>query len=138
MPDTSTLTHQIVEFYEKLSSWEHGVVKGKGITLPQMHTLEILGVHGPLRMKELADRMGVTTGTLTVLVDRLEQKALVRRVPNPADRRSYLVELTETGAKRYREHDTLHDRLTRELTADMDKEEIEALARALEKMNAAF
>ncbi len=138
MKNPEYLAHLIVEFYEKLSSWEHAVVKGKGLTLPQMHALELLGVHGPLRMKELADRMGVTTGTLTALADRLESKSLIRRAPNKEDRRSYLVELTDKGRERFLEHDKLHVQITREITAGLSPEETELFSAALSKMNGAF
>lgn len=62
MDQTEELTSLLVEFYERFSSWEQGVVRESGITLPQMHTLEVLGVAGDLRMKELAEKLGVTTG----------------------------------------------------------------------------
>jgi len=138
MKASEKLSPLIVEFYEKLSSWEHGVVKGKGLTLPQMHALELLGVHGPLRMKELAEKTGVTTGTLTALADRLEAKGLIRRAPNKEDRRSFMVELTDRGRERFLEHDKLHDQLTRDITAAFSTEEAAALASALAKMNQAF
>lgn len=138
MNASEELSHLIVEFYEKLSSWEHGVVKGKGLTLPQMHALELLGVHGPLRMKELAEKTGVTTGTLTAMADRLEAKGLIRRAPNKEDRRSFLVELTDRGRERFLEHDKLHDQLTREITAALSAEEAAALVSALSRMNRAF
>lgn len=46
-------------------------------------------------MKELAERLGVTTGTLTVAVDKLEKPGLVERKPHDTDRRSYFVILTD-------------------------------------------
>jgi transcriptional regulator, MarR family len=97
MHDLERLSDLTIEFYEKLSSWEQAVVRDSSITLPQMHTLEILGQQSPLRMKELAAKMGVTTGTLTVGVDRLEKQGLVTRIPHETDRRSILVALTEAG-----------------------------------------
>lgn len=138
MPDTGKLTQLIVEFYEKLSSWEHCVVRDKGLTLPQVHALEILGTHRALRMKELAERMGVTTGTLTVLADRLEKGGMLRRKPHEADRRSILVELTEQGQQVFEEHDELHNQLTRDITVNLTDEERKALAVILEKMNCEF
>jgi DNA-binding MarR family transcriptional regulator len=134
MPDTAKLTQLIVEFYEKLSSWEHCVVRDKGLTLPQVHALEILGTHTALRMKELAERMGVTTGTLTVLADRLEKAGMIRRKPHEADRRSILVELTDQGHALFREHDELHTQLTRDITATLTDGERTALAEIMEKM----
>ena len=132
------INHAIVEFFEKLSSWEHDVVREKGMTLPQMHTLEVLGIHGSMRMKELAEAMGITTGTLTVLVDRLEDKDCVRRIPHDTDRRSINVELTDPGCKLFQEHDRLHHRLTEELVAACSPEDREALLRCLTSMNSQF
>ncbi|MFW5488542.1 MAG: MarR family winged helix-turn-helix transcriptional regulator [Desulfovibrio sp.] len=132
------LSELLVEFFEKFSSWEHGVVRGEELTLPQMHTVEILGATGPMRMKELAGKMGVTTGTLTVLVDKLEDKGVVRRMPNKDDRRSILVGLTEEGQAHYRSHDKHHLSLTRELTAELESEDMENLLRLLDTMNSRF
>lgn len=132
------INHALITFFEKLSSWEHDVVREKGMTLPQMHTLEILGIHGALRMKELAEAMGVTTGTLTVQVDRLQDKDYVRRRPHESDRRSIMVELTPKGEKLFEEHDRLHLRLTEELVSACPKEDRETLLRCLTTMNEQF
>jgi len=132
------LSALIIEFYEKLSSWEHEVVRGGSLTLPQMHTLEILGQHPPMRMKELAAKMGVTTGTLTVTVDRLEKRGLVTRAPNESDRRSVLVELTGPGRIHFEEHHKLHLDLTRDLAAALDENQSAALADILRTLNQAF
>ncbi|ACA86810.1 MarR family winged helix-turn-helix transcriptional regulator [Shewanella woodyi] len=132
------LNHAMVEFYEKLSSWEQAVVKGKEVSLPQVHTVEILGGNGPMRMKELADKIGVTTGTLTVQIDKMVKSGLVIRKPNELDKRSILVELTEKGREMFEEHDELHHQLTSELTVKFTQEERELLLNFLERVNAEF
>ncbi|MGE4504236.1 MAG: MarR family winged helix-turn-helix transcriptional regulator [Desulfovibrionaceae bacterium] len=132
------LNRNIIEFFERLSSWEHAVIRGSNLTLPQAHTIEILAESGPLRMKELAGKMGVTTGTLTVQVDRLEKRGFVERRPHESDRRSILVALTAEGARRAGEHHALHLRLTEEITSELSAEELEALAGVLERMCARF
>jgi DNA-binding MarR family transcriptional regulator len=42
-----------------------------------MHTIEILGGNNLIKMKDLATKMGITTGTLTVMIDNLGKKGLV-------------------------------------------------------------
>ncbi|MFW5735554.1 MAG: MarR family winged helix-turn-helix transcriptional regulator [Oceanidesulfovibrio sp.] len=138
MADLEELSHVIVEFYEKLSSWEYSVVRDQGMTLPQMHTLEILGVNPPLRMKELAQKMGVTTGTLTVQVDRLVRSGMVRRCPHQEDRRSILVELTEEGREQFLQHHGLHEQLTRDITAGLTDEERDTLTDLLSRLTREF
>jgi DNA-binding MarR family transcriptional regulator len=54
---------------------------------------------GPRGMAELAQCFGVEKATLTGLVDRAEQRGLVRRSPVPGDRRALHVTLTETGRR---------------------------------------
>lgn len=138
MKDIEPLNHTIIEFYEKLSSWEQSVVRGKGFTLPQVHIVEILGVHGAMRMKELADKIGVTTGTLTVQVDKMVNAGLIQRRPHESDRRSILVELTGKGTEMYQEHDNLHLALTQDITAGLDETERQNLLSYLVKMNKEF
>ncbi|HCU69604.1 MAG TPA: MarR family transcriptional regulator [Desulfomicrobium sp.] len=138
MHDLERLSDLLIEFYEKLSSWEQAVVRDTPITLPQMHTLEILGQQSPLRMKELAAKMGVTTGTLTVNVDRLEKQGLVARIPHETDRRSILVALTPAGEELFREHHDHHLHLTRELQAALSPEETAQFASILAKLTQAL
>jgi len=131
---TEDLALALVELYERLSSWEHAAVRGTGLTLPQMHCLEILGAAGPLRMRELAERLGVTTGTLTALADRLEQAGCVERCPDPDDRRAVRLGLTPAGRERFAEHHGLHLSLTRALARDLTPAQAAALARSLRAM----
>lgn len=132
--DIARLSHQLVEFYEKISSWEQDVVKSSGLSTAQMHTIEIVGHAVSLRMKELAGKMGVTTGTLTVMVDRLEEQGLLRRTPHETDRRSWLVELTEEGSTLFDQHHQYHLRLTEEITATLSSQEQELFTVLLEKI----
>lgn len=127
------LAQKIIEFYEKLSSWEHEVVRGSELTPGQMHAIEIIGHEKALRMKELADKLGVTTGTLTVTVDKLEGKGLIERQPHETDRRSYRVMLTEAGQKHFASHHQYHLKLTEEIASAFSPEELETFGRLLEK-----
>ena len=136
--ESENLNHTFIEFYEKLSSWELKIVKDKGISLTLIHAVEILGAFGAMPMKALADKVGVTTGTLTVLVDNLTKLGLVERAPHDTDRRSILVKLTEQGVKLFEEHDALHLQLTKQLTADFNQEEVQLLNKLMERINRAF
>ena len=136
--ENEQLTRLLIEFYEKFSSWEHGVVKESGLSLPQMHTLEILGADGDLRMTELAAKMGITTGSLTVLVDRLERGGFVARKPHETDRRSIRVGLTPEGERLFAEHHKLHAQLTQEILCALSPEEAGLFAAMLARITACF
>lgn len=121
------LANRLVAFFEKFASWEHGVVRESGLTLSQMHAIEMIGHSGPVRMKDLAGEMGITTGTLTVMVDRLEKQGLVERRRHETDRRSYRIALTKEGTVYFDDHHRHHLELTREMTAGFSAEEMAVL-----------
>jgi len=51
------------------------------------------------RVYDIANELGITTGGTSKLVDRIEASGYCRRLPNPGDRRSSLLELTEAGRR---------------------------------------
>jgi DNA-binding MarR family transcriptional regulator len=63
----------------------------------QVLTNLMLGGDTPRSPSELASTLMVTTGAMTNVLDRLEEAGLTRRLRNPADRRSVIVEATDAG-----------------------------------------
>ncbi len=133
-----TLNQLLTEFYDKMSSWELSVVRETEYSLAQVHTIEVLGFHGATRMKELAEKLGITTGTLTVQVDKLVTAELIKRCAHPSDRRATLVTLTEKGQRIHRQYNQLHLSLVKDLTRHIDSEKEEILIACLVKMNQEF
>lgn len=64
-----------------------------GLTESDVEAIEVLIDTGAETAGRLSDLMGLTTGAVTRVIDRLEQAGYVRRVPDPADRRRVIVEL---------------------------------------------
>lgn len=64
-----------------------------GLSESDIEALEVLLDTGTATAGKLSDLMGLTTGAVTRVIDRLEQAGYVRRVPDPADRRRVIVEL---------------------------------------------
>jgi len=129
-----TLSHQLVEFFDKINSWENSVIRGSGLSPAQMHTIEVIGHLPDIRMKELAERLGITTGTLTVSIDKLEKKGLVIRKPHLSDRRSWLVSLTEKGQAIFLRHDRFHQDFTEDISAGLTTAEISQFSALLTKV----
>jgi DNA-binding MarR family transcriptional regulator len=71
-----------------------------GINRTDLRCLDILDRAGTaITAGALAHEMGLTTGAVTTLVDRLERAGLARRAPDPADRRRVLVEPTPEAGR---------------------------------------
>jgi DNA-binding MarR family transcriptional regulator len=103
-----------------------------------MHAIEIVGHEKSLRMKDLAEKLGVTTGTLTVTVDKLENKALIERKPHETDRRSYRIVLTDAGKKHFAQHHEFHLKLTKEMASILTPEELKTFEFVLKKILTQF
>ncbi len=69
------------------------VADDAGINLRDLQVLHLLQLHGPSTPRDLARWACVTTGGMTVILDRLEKDGYVKREANPADRRSCIVHL---------------------------------------------
>lgn len=86
----------------------HGVAQRVGLGASDAQFVGLLGQHGPLTPGRLSALSGLSTGTVTGVVDRLEAAGFVRRERDAGDRRKVLVVLEPaamaTLAGHYREH----------------------------------
>lgn len=73
------------------------IAERHGISVPGVIALGDLYQSGPLTPRSIATRLAWTTGGVTALLDRLERRGFITRMPNPDDRRSILTELTTQG-----------------------------------------
>jgi DNA-binding MarR family transcriptional regulator len=71
--------------------------QGFELGFSQFVTLKRLGTDGPMTAGELARLLSHNPGAMTRLLDKLEQRDYVRRVPDPNDRRALRIELTASG-----------------------------------------
>ncbi|MEP7335509.1 MAG: MarR family transcriptional regulator [Actinomycetota bacterium] len=69
------------------------------LTVTQRLALTAIVDEGPLRLGELAERMGAMEPTATRTVDSLASAGLVRRAPHPDDRRGVLIDATKRGTR---------------------------------------
>lgn len=73
-----------------------------GLNTTDMECLSLLGVKGIATPTELAHYTGLTTGSTTAMLDRLEKAKLITRKPNPNDRRGTLIEVSKNLQKTLR------------------------------------
>jgi DNA-binding MarR family transcriptional regulator len=68
-----------------------------GLSLTDSQAVSYLLARGPLGQNDLAAALGLTTGSVTPLVDRLERRGIARRQPHATDRRRTIVSLSPEG-----------------------------------------
>ncbi|MBC8193928.1 MAG: MarR family transcriptional regulator [Candidatus Marinimicrobia bacterium] len=73
-------------------------VEQQGLTISQFGVLEVLKHIGPLSVKEIGQKLLMTTSNLVTVIDNLVKQELVKRVPCDHDRRSIIIHLTQKGS----------------------------------------
>lgn len=90
----------------------------------------------PVSPKEIIAELGLTSGSGTALLDRLEKADLIRRIPHASDRRSIRIEMTAYAAKplaRYREIEAAF----RKATVALSDRDLTMIADFLDEMSSA-
>ena len=108
-----------------------------GVSPAEFGVLIELRLAGPpykMTPTQLYNRLLVTSGGITGRIDRLEKRGLLCRLPDPEDRRSILVELTESGHELIEVAAHTHFRIMEHLTEGLTSEERECLAGLLRKL----
>jgi DNA-binding MarR family transcriptional regulator len=110
---------------------------GDAVSPPHLAALSAIERHGRMRLGALARHEQIGKSSMTRLVARLEEDGLLTRVADAADRRGFVVELTESGRR------ALHEANVREdaylgaqlaMLAESDRAAIMAAIPALERL----
>lgn len=106
-----------------------------GVTLPRFDLMAQLErkPHG-MTLGELSQRMMVTNGNVTGLVDRLLAEELISRRQHKSDRRSHIVSLTEKGRRQFAKMAKAHEDWIASMFDGLSQNEIAALTKLLGKL----
>jgi len=102
------------------------------LTMPQLKTMLLLHSEGPLRMSDLAARLGVGLPTATSLVTKLEDKGLAARQHTKEDRRVVLCSVTEAGLHEGERFWGVWRERVNAMVGVLTKDELELVIRAME------
>lgn len=94
---------ELVRCYQAFERASGAHVRQLGLTPAQFDIVATLGNTSGMTFKELGGRTLITKGTLTGVVDRLEERGLVERRDHPGDGRATIVRLTAKGERAFRD-----------------------------------
>jgi DNA-binding MarR family transcriptional regulator len=106
-----------------------------GLGLTDMQMLHMLQLHGPATPSRLAEGTGLSSGGVTVALDRLEKSGLIRREPNPTDRRSLLIHLVPSRLVHIAAMYQGVEAGTRQQLATLSQRDLEAVVRFFEALS---
>lgn len=100
-PEAMAAATSIIRAQQLVSTAVDRALRPLGLTFARYEILMLLGFSrtGVLPTTKMADRLMVHPTGMTKLIDKLEQQDLVRREPNPTDRRGTLVRITPSGRR---------------------------------------
>lgn len=104
-----------------------------GLNIADSLCLTLLGIKKVSTPTELARYTGLTTGSTTAMLDRLEKAKLIRRKPNPKDRRGVLIEISEQSAEKMVPLVAGIQKAHKELIAEYSAKELEIIEDFLTK-----
>jgi len=128
----------LVRCYQAFSTRSAAHLRTLGLTPPQFDIVATLGNTPGMTPKELGEKTLITKGTLTGVVDRLEEKGLIRRIPRALDGRSQIVQLTKKGERLFDKVFPAHVAYFSRAFADWKAEDYARIEAALHDLRAVF
>jgi len=128
-------TAQIRLFIAGAILFNQQVAERYRLQLTDMQCINVLDLLGPSTPGKLAERTGLSTGGVTVMLDRLEKAGYVKREPNPADRRSLLVRVNPKKLEKVNaSYNIINERMA-ELYASTPESELRTVMEFFKRMN---
>jgi DNA-binding MarR family transcriptional regulator len=137
--DLRQLFNDLIRFEIELWNAVDARLKSEfGLPLTHFEPMSVIDRLSGCRVYDIASELGVTTGGASKLVDRIEAGGYCRRLPNPADRRSSLLELTPAGRRLLTKAGTAFDEeLQRWLGAPVPERTLRQFAGTLARLRTA-
>lgn len=139
MSDLGQLFNELIRFEIELWNAVDTRLKSEfGLPLTHFEPMSVMDRMPKCRVYDIARELGITTGGTSKLVDRIEASGYCRRLPNPEDRRSSLLELTPEGRRRFAEAALVFDdELQRRLGTAVPERTLRQFAATLSRLRAA-
>lgn len=131
---TARLGAAEAELHTTTMRWGGGVQDVPDLTLRQLQVLALLRATPGLTGQELAEQVGVSTPTMSGVVDRIAAKGWVEREHDPADRRRVLLRPTADGLAVMARLETPGRQALAVLTQGLSEQELTDLCRLLERL----
>lgn len=132
------INHYLIELFNQVLIIEEASLQKSDfadLSVREMHTIEAIGLFGNTT-SEIARKLRVTAGTVSVAVRNLVKKGYVERQRLEGDRRVVSLVLTERGKLLYRSHSKFHSNMVERAIEGMNEVEAEALIKGLENLYA--
>jgi len=134
------LMRELLSAYHEFASYDADGhrLSGSNLTVPQANVVFTLGNTDGMTCKDIGDWTHITKGTLTGVIDRLEQKGLVERWAVEGDGRKTIVALTKAGEKVFKKEYPRHVSYLKDRFDQLSANDRSQAIKSLQKVRAIF
>ena len=136
MPELETLVTLYAKVYLRFMRLADRRMTEEGASLARTKLLLFLERNGPRRSTDIAEYFGQSPRTVTEAIDALERERLVRRDPDPEDRRAKLVSVTGEGRAAAAKTEPLRHELIEQIFGGLSDDERRMLSSVLANVSA--
>lgn len=136
--DEEIMSEALVRIFENVVlTEEKSLSQGyfSDLSIAEMHTLTAIGPYEARTMTTTAEDLGITTGTLTVAIDRLVKKGYVIRKRDTKDKRVVRISLTRSGKLACRMNSKFHRVLAKHILGGYGTTDREHLLKLVEEVD---
>jgi MarR family transcriptional regulator, 2-MHQ and catechol-resistance regulon repressor len=123
--------------YKAINEHVNKVIQSKGINPTEFAVLELLYHKGDQPLQQIGGKILLASGSITYVVDKLEEKNMLRRIACPTDRRVTFAQITEVGKAFIQEIFPDHEKQIHELMLALTSEEQAEAIQLLRKLGLA-
>ena len=116
----------------------HHSIHDSGFTLPQLSVISMLEKHGEQKVSELSLKIGLSDSTVSGILDRLEQKDIIRRERTKDDRRVVKISLTGKSKGFCNDFRQKREEYFTQLLKNLSEQEIKDIIKGLKILNRAL
>jgi len=116
----------------------HHLMQDSDLTFPQLSVISMLEKHGEQKVSELSLKMGLSDSTVSGILDRLEQKDIIKRERTKDDRRVVKISLTGKNREFCNDFRQKKEEYFTQLLKNLSEQEIKDIIKGLEILNHAL
>lgn len=132
--DILKLTTVLFRTMNHVSAVIKGDIKGYDLNATEFGTLELLYHRGKQPIQSICNRLLMANSSLTYVIDKLEARGLIVRIPDTSDRRNTLIDLSDAGRAFFDAIFPHHVQTLESIYQDLKPEEIRELIESLKKI----
>ncbi len=136
----SIVNELLVDIFNRILAIESESLKKNGVKLSmnEIHVLEAITKTDESTMTNVANKLGITVGSLTVSINTLYQKGYVSRKRDSVDRRKVIIGILPKAEEVLEKHNDFHNEMINSVFNDLKLEEDEVLISSLQKLSSYF